>query len=128
MNWKQIHTSSTHQERVELLVDILHVLEHRQHRILLVNGRIIHERRRVQRWHYINDRRDSHRSWLRHIYLSAIIAILVLISTTTWLISLNTSPLYGTILIIFHNLILLSIWIIKPYRRLQPSNNKYPHY
>ena len=59
MNFRQLHTSATPQERQETIEQMLQTIEARQHRLVIVNGRLIRDRRSVnfRCAHFLNDKR-----------------------------------------------------------------------
>jgi hypothetical protein len=57
MNWTQLHTAATLQEREEITSLLLARLHARQSRRIYVRGRLIQERRAPARYHLVNDRR-----------------------------------------------------------------------
>ena len=60
MNWNQLYASSTAEERFEVLLHMLVVIEARQNKRILARGRLIHERRGpFAGAHFLNDRRTS---------------------------------------------------------------------
>jgi len=60
MNWPQLHTSATPEERDEITVILLHRLHARRHRRVFYRGRFIPERRAPQRTHSLHDRRRAY--------------------------------------------------------------------
>ena len=119
MNWKQLHTTTTPSERVELILHMLSVIETRQRRWLWARGRLVRERRRKRHAHFIHDRR-SRSAGSRVIWL-AFSFILSTLSLAVWLVSLHIPPAYAAPLLFVYNIILLSILLAKPYRRLAHS-------
>jgi hypothetical protein len=57
MNWPQLHTAATLQEREEITSLLLHRLHARRSRRIFWRGRLIQERRSPARFHFVDDRR-----------------------------------------------------------------------
>jgi hypothetical protein len=118
MNWRQLHTAATPEERLELMLHLLETIERRQRRLVRVGWGFRRERRRQRAAHFIGDRRLRHRSpLLRALWLYT----LATLSIATWLIAAHIQPIYGAPLLFGYNLLLLAILLIKPYRR-QPQS------
>jgi len=60
MNWKQLYTSSTEAERLEVVLNMLAVIEARQNKIIFTGTTIVRNRRRVKKFHTLNDQRGRH--------------------------------------------------------------------
>src|SRR5262245_44185988 len=68
MNWKQIYTSATPEERLQLVVKMLEAIEVRKRRYVLAGWRIIRNRRRqqIKTYHRVGgDRRSPLPQWKR---------------------------------------------------------------
>jgi hypothetical protein len=123
MNWKQIYTASTPEERIEIMAEMFRKIETR-HQLIFTSGRLIRDRRNhAKLWHMIGDRRGRIDT-IQKFYLSLFTFILLTVSVSTWLIALNAHPELSAKLFLTYNLILISILLIKPYRyvaSLSPS-------
>jgi hypothetical protein len=61
VNWKQIHTTATPQERGEIAMLLLARIEAHNGRVLVLPHRLVRERRRFPaRYHLVNERRGRH--------------------------------------------------------------------
>jgi hypothetical protein len=117
MNWKQLHASSTHQERLEAILHMLRVLEARQRRWVLVRGRLILERRRAQAAHWLNDRRGRY-AWSRIIIPLTFILTLLTVSIATWLFVIHAPIELAAPALFFY---LTSLWAVLAFR---PASKK----
>jgi hypothetical protein len=114
MNWKQSYTAATPDERFEAITEMLHLIEARQQRRVLVRGRLIRDRRRSQVAHFINDRRGTYQPFLG-LYKFIFWVAMLMMSGTTWL-ALWHRPAQGAPLLAAHLGTLLFVFMIKPYR------------
>lgn len=115
MNWKQLYASATPQEREYIMFLMLQTIEARKNKNIVARGRLIKERRGpFAGAHFLNDRRKA--SLRRNVYRILFISILLLVSSTTFLVAYNIPNKYGAPLIFFYNIGLLLILLIKPYR------------
>ncbi len=122
MNWEQLYTAATPAEREEILITMFQALEARQQKVVLSRGRLLRERRRTARLHFIRDRRvPINKRIARALVRSSFIFILVTLSIAAWLITANIHPMYGAPLLLGYNLILLAILLAKPYQRVSLS-------
>ena len=121
MNWHQLHTAATPEERAELLCLMLAHIERRQRRLIVANLRLRRERRRRPVAHYIGDRRLRRGGAL---YRWLWIYTLTTLSLATWLIAAHIQPIYGAPLLFGYNLLLLAILLIKPHQRLAATVNR----
>lgn len=123
MNWNQLYTTATPQERDEMLLLMLQTLEARQQRLILARGRLLRERRHAQRLHYLHDRRTPRPQRLTRTLLRSItLFIAITVSITTWLIAAHIPPMYGAPLLFGYDLLLLTILVLKPYKRMSLSS------
>lgn len=60
MNWKQLYTTSTEEERLHTLLHMLHAIEARQTKIIFTGNHIVRNRRRTTAYHIIGERRGRH--------------------------------------------------------------------
>ena len=118
MNWNQLYTTATPEEREEILLLMLQTLEARQQRLVLARGRLVRERRRAQRLHYLHDRRTPRpRRITRNLLRSLTLFIALTVSITTWLIAAHIPPMYGAPLLLGYDLLLLTILLRTPTRK-----------
>jgi hypothetical protein len=115
MRLKRLYTSATPQERDEMLLLMLQTIETRKNKKVIARGRLIRERRGpFAGAHFLNNRRKA--SLRRNLHRILFIAILLLVSSTTFLVAYNIPNNYGAPLIFLYNIGLLMILLIKPYR------------
>lgn len=114
MNWTQLHTASTEEERLELLLHMLHTLEARQSPIILAGGRLRRERRSERVAHFIRDRRG--RQLNRAIPRALYIFILGTVFFTLWLVALNIPPEFGAPLVFTYTVMLTAFLLMDPAR------------
>jgi hypothetical protein len=113
MNWQQIFNASTPEERSELGIAMLRHIEARRRRWVLYRGRLIRERRRAQLLHFINDRRQAPQRRRKIAWIASLQSSLVLVLVLSFLLP----QFLGAVLVILWDLLLISLWIIKPYLR-----------
>lgn len=107
MNWKQLFTSATPAERLEMVISMLRRIEARR-------GYAIPH---APRYHMVEgDQRDS-----RPVFRYTFLFILVTWSFGTWIALLRLPPVYGAPLLFFHLVGLVVILVIKPYRHRSRS-------
>lgn len=124
MNWKQLHTSATPEERLELLLHMLQTIEARQRRLVFTGHRWVRNRRgHFPGAHFLNDRRRHTRA--RVASLLTFVTVLVTVSAVTWAAALASPQSAGPILF-FHITALLGVLAFKPNTlRMQPlAQNK----
>ena len=122
MNWQQLYTTATPAEREEILILMLQTIEARQQRIILARGRLLRERRRAARLHFIRDRRiPPVTRTTRNLLRTLTMFILSTISITVFLVSANIQPMYGAPLLFGYDLLLIAMLLIKPTQRISLS-------
>ena len=122
MNWQQLYTTATPAEREEILILMLQTIEARQQRIILARGRLLRERRRAARLHFVRDRRiPPVTRTTRNLLRTLIMFILSTISITVFLVSANIRPAYGAPLLFGYDLLLIALLLIKPTQRISLS-------
>lgn len=114
MNWQQLYTASTPEERLELLLDMLHVVETRSSPIVFAGGRLRRERRRESAAHYIRDRRGRYptRALIRTLYM----LMLGVVSLSVWLVALNIPREIAAPLVLAYAVMLVALLLINPAR------------
>jgi len=116
MNWKQLHTSATPEERLELLTQMLRAVEERKQRVVFTGRRWVRNRRQGYQAHFLNDRRSSRLNIQRAASLITFGAVLVTVSVATWGIVLSSPIHLGAPVLFFHVTALLGVLAFKPNR------------
>jgi hypothetical protein len=129
MNWKQLYTSATPQEREAMLLSMLRTIEARQNKLVVISplsksaldlgrGRgwgLIHERRGpFAGAHFLNDRRR--RLIPRPLFLASFMVILTAVSLAVWISFFFIPPVYAAPLMLFHLTALITLLAVKPYK------------
>ena len=118
MNWKQIYTASTPEEQLDNLHEMLKMIETRKTRKILVRGRLIRDRRRVQFAHFLSDRRRGKYIPFFGLYKLALWMLLLAMTAATWTL-LWHSPAQGAPILAAYLGTVLMIFTIKPTRKRQ---------
>ena len=123
MNWKQLYTSSTEEERLEAVIHMLAAIEARQNKIIFTGNAILRNRRRLPRGYHMlgADQRGRH-TIARAASIVSIWASLFAVSTATLLLALHAPPFITTQLLFFPATAILAIFAFKPKR--QPIANR----
>lgn len=122
MNWQQLYTTATPAEREEILIMMLRTIEARQQKLILARGRLLRERRRAARLHFIHDRRiPPVTRTTRNLLRTLTMFILSTISITVFMISAHIQPMYGAPLLFGYDLLLIALLLIKPTQRISLS-------
>lgn len=124
MNWTQLYTAFTPEERDQVTQLILERIELRREQILnerieslkSAKGRTLRERHELLHWAHFVGMRPSMSRATRTFYRSLFALILGTMSLTIWLIALTVHPSFGAPLVLLYALFLLLILIIKPYK------------
>jgi hypothetical protein len=118
MPWKQLYTATTPDDRIEMALHMLQVVTTRRRRRLLVGLHLVRDRRAGrQRSHYIHNRRMPARA-ARRLYRVLFMFILATVSLATWLVALHIHPRHGAPMLFAWSMLLLTVLLIKPYRRV----------
>ncbi len=119
MNWKQVHTSSTPEERIETITLMLQHIEARKKHQVLAGGRLIRERRRAKQpyAHFISDRR---RRMSPRTYMTLFTIAISAVTVSTFAISKHIPLGPGAIIMLLYELALLLLMLGKPYLRWRP--------
>jgi hypothetical protein len=118
MPWKQLYTSNTPDDRIEIALHMLRVVTTRRRRRLLVGLRLVRERRGGwRRFHYIHNRRAPGRA-ARRLSRILFMFILATLSLATWLVALHIHPRHGAPMLFAWSMLLLTVLLVKPYRRV----------
>jgi hypothetical protein len=122
MNWNQLHTSSSPEERLDAVLLILRTIEERKQRLVFARGRLVREKRgNFPGAHFLNDRRRLRHSPQRTINRASFVFILTVMSVATWIFTMHAPGRLAAAALIIHTLLLWMI-LIKPYTiRLQPT-------
>lgn len=126
MNWNQLYTSSTPEERIEAALLMLSTIEERKQRLILSRGRIVREKRgNFPGAHFLNDRRRLRRSLPSVLTRLSYIFILLTVSTATWLFFMHAPAALAAPILLFHTIsisvILLSRLKTSPQKDLRKS-------
>lgn len=105
MNWKQLYTSATPEERYRILLRLSHAVHHRRARLVLVRGLLRRDRRHsLNQVIVLNDRRQSNPP---NVYLWVIFMfILSLMFLTVSMISIQNIYSGGAWLMLGFDLVL----------------------
>jgi len=114
MNWRQLYTASTEEERLELLFEMHRRIEARPKPIVLAGGRLRRERRRERIAHFIRDRRGRYasRALLRTLFLFT----LGTVSFGVWLVALHVPREIAAPLVFAYDVMLIALLLIDPAR------------
>ncbi len=113
MNWRQLFSSATREERDDLEI-FFKALEVHQGKRLLVKSWLGFERRRLQAAHFINERRG--RSTRRPV-LATFIFIICTMTIASWAIAITAEPEVGAPILGLNLAFLYLILMWKPYRK-----------
>lgn len=112
MNWKQLYTSATPEERLQMITDMLNAIDERQRRVVFTGNHWVRNRRRGYRAHFLNDRRGRH-VIARAVSLLSFAAVLVGVSAATWQVVLNSPTHVGGLMLFFHA---TSVWAVLAFK------------
>lgn len=114
MNWNQLYTSSTPEERLEAVMLMLSTIEERKQRLILSRGRLVREKRgNFPGAHFINDRRRLRRSLPSTISKLSFGFILTTVSTATWLFFIHAPSDLAAPTLLFHLVSIMAILLIR---------------
>ena len=124
MNWRQLYTICTPEERGEITTLILERIEARRDQVLqarieslkLSKGRTLPERRELLGWAHFIGMRPSMSRRTRTLYRSLFLFILGTVSFTIGMIAPAVHPSVGAPLVFVYAVFLLLILLIKPFR------------
>lgn len=117
MNWNQLYTSATPEERLEAALLMLSTIEERKQRLVFSRGRLVREKRgNFPGAHFLNDRRRLRRSLPSILTKLSYIFILLTVSVATWLFVLYAPAQLALPVMVLHLIGLMAVLIIKPYR------------
>jgi hypothetical protein len=119
MNWNQLYTSATPEERFETVLHMLRTIEERQQRLVLSRGRLVREKRgNFPGAHFLNDRRRLRRSLPSVLTKVSYIFILLTVSIATWLFVLYAPAQLAIPTMLLHLVGLTAVLLFKPYRSI----------
>lgn len=118
MNWKQLYSFATHDERLDLLFRMMQIVEEREHKLIFTGRRWLYNRRRGYQAHFLNDRRGRH-ILSRAASLVAFGSILVTVSIATFALILHAPPQLSGTALFFYTTSMLGMVAFKP-NRLKP--------
>lgn len=120
MNWNQLYTSTTPEERLEATLHMLRAIEERQQRLVFSRGRLVREKRgNFPGAHFVHDRRRLRPRLTRMVSLFSFAFTLITVSVATWLFVLHAPSQLAAIALTMHIAMLSIILYFKPYNRLQ---------
>lgn len=119
MNWKQRFASATPKEREDILFCMLQTVEARKNKNIIARGRLVKERRGpFAGAHFLNDRR---RPISRNLFRALFISIMLTVTIALFLVAIHIPLEYGAPLILFYDLSLIALLLIKPYKKISSS-------
>lgn len=123
MNWNQLYTTSTEQERLETLINMLQVIEARQNKIVFTGNHIIRNRRRntTQPFHFIGEKRGRYQI-SRIVSVISILASLFSVSGATLLFAIHTPTYISLQVLFFQSTAILFVLLFKPKRQMLKTN------
>lgn len=123
MNFRQLYSSSTSQERHETIEQILHIIEARQHRWVFVRGRLVRDRRGYFRGaHFLHDRRVI-RVTLPHPSqrVGGMVVMASVFNLGVWMFALPYAPHIAAPIVTFHLISLSLLFAFHPMPRAASS-------
>ncbi len=123
MNWKQLYTSATPEERIELYMLMFQTIEARQNKLILAKGRLIHERRDpFPKFHRVGgERRSSIPLWKRSMIKTARhISIVLSVGALTGgvaTVALSVSTVQGLVTVLAYEVAVVALLYFKPKKR-----------
>lgn len=133
MNWKQLYASATPEEREYIIFLMLQKIEARKNRKILLSplsksaldlGRgwgwgLVKERRGpFAGAHFLNDRR---RPISRNLFRALFVSIMLTVTIALFLVAIHIPLEYGAPLILFYDIALIALLLIKPYKKISSS-------
>lgn len=98
MNWTQLHTISTPDEREQITYLLFETID-------------LYTALSVRQYHFVGAPPKNKKSQV--LYLSIFMFILITVSVATWLVSLNVPPAYGAPLVFSWAIVPFVIWILQ---------------
>jgi hypothetical protein len=115
MNWKQLYTSATPEERLKIFMLMLKTIDERQRKVVFTGNHWVRNRRRGYRAHFLNDRRGRH-VIARTVSLLSFAAVLVGVSAATWQVVVNSPTHVGGLMLFFHATSVWAVLAFRPYK------------
>ena len=115
MNWKQLYTSATPEEKLEALTRMLRAVEERPQRTVFTGRRWVRDRRQGYQAHFLRDRRVGRHNLKRAASLIAFVVVLLTVSIATWTVVITAPIQYGAPVPFFHLTALWGVYAFKPY-------------
>jgi hypothetical protein len=114
MNLKQIYSSATPEERLEILLDATKPIESRKEKLILVHGRLIRERRQlILSAHFVHDRRSRIKP--RAVLAGYFLFVFLIASVGVALSTFHFPPAYAAPLVLVYLTAFCAMLIIKPH-------------
>ncbi len=122
MNWQQLYTSATPEERLEIMLSMIRIIEARQNQLVFTGNKFVRNRRRLPRgFHMVGaDQRGRH-TIARAASIVSIWASLFAVSAATVLLALHAPPFIAAQLLFFPATAIIAIFAFRP-RRRQPAS------
>jgi len=121
MNWKRLYTSATPEERLEILLHMMKVVEERQQRVVFTGVGWVRDRRRGYQAHFLRDRRTGWHTLLRAASLLGFASILITVSATTFALAIHAPAQLGGPALFFYATSMLGVIMFKPNKKARPS-------
>lgn len=118
MNWKQLYTSATEEERLYILLHMLQTIEARQNKIIFTGNHIIRNRRRnaVQPFHFIGEKRGRY-TISRVASIFTIWVAIFATAFTSILIAIHAPAHFATQILFFPITAIIFVFLFKPKRQ-----------
>lgn len=115
MNWKQLYEATTPAQRQEIAWLLLHRIHARQSSTQRTKPIDYFLTIYPKGYHFIG---GHHRKDLLALYRGMFMFILATVSLAAWLVALQVRPGYGAPLLFAWSMLLLTVLLIKPYKRV----------
>ena len=113
MEWHQLYSSATSEERLKVFIKMLRVIEAHEEKNIFMRGWLIFDRRRDQIAHYINDRRRNF-SWRAAFNHLSIFFSLYSLTIGVVILAINLTPLRAVLLILGYEAAIVGLMYFKP--------------
>jgi len=114
MDWKQLHNSSTPEERFELLMQMMQVIDERQNRVVFTGAGWVRDRRRGYQAHFLRDRRTGWHTLIRAASLLGFAFVLLTVSAATFALALTAPPQLSGPVLFFYATSMLGVVGFRP--------------
>ena len=116
MDWKQLFSSATSEERDDLSIFFQYIDAH-ESKLIFAKGRLVLERRRKRAAHYINDRRREF-SWRKTFSRASIFFSVWSVTVGVIVLAVNVTTFQAVLAIVSYEAALVSLMYFKPRRAL----------